>query len=81
MSEDPITLNIVCINRLELTLTKNFKNNTLNGLSFSIDCEHQNATMARINKRLKDKGITEGSYMCVTAPMKEIKEKMKIACR
>jgi len=47
----------------------------------SIDCEHKNVTMARINKRLKDKGITVGSYKCVTASMKEIKEKMKMACR
>ena len=54
---------------------------TQNGLSFSIDCEHKNVTMARINKRLKDKGITVGSYKCVTASMKEIKEKMKMACR
>ena len=51
------------------------------GLFFSIDCEHMNVTMARIDKRLKDKGITVGSYKCVTASMKEIKEKMKMACR
>ena len=60
---------------------EHFRNITLNGLFFSIDCEHMNVTMARIDKRLKDKGITVGSYKCVTASMKEIKEKMKIACR
>ena len=50
-------------------------------LHFSIDCESSNVTLARLDDALREAGILEESYMCVTAEKNEIKEKLKEACR
>jgi len=47
----------------------------------NIDCESSNVTLARLDDALREAGILDESYMCVTAEKNEIKEKLKEACR
>lgn len=47
----------------------------------SIKCESVNVTLSRLDEALKEAKILQDSYMCVTADKKEIKEKLKEACR